>query len=377
MLTWTNLAVRIDKEDPYFVNFTSTFQLTARLKLFNFLKQWIQVRHRLHASKIVTNKEKRAFVDFEEDTALLNFFQTKTLSALDEAGLKRQVHTMITTISNQRKKSELEERWEKRRWSSLGSQSIVIGIKKNMNDGSLRISSEGDAGNRGPDARQTAKDELERQSQTCLRLRISEDKDDKEGPPASPHSDSEEESFTTPSGETRTGRSSTLFGTVSHTRRLSMSKVIKTDIERDTYQFTKSLSAMSSFAEIEERDVAPPIPDLPKAVQSRTNKKKPKKYEKYSNDKEFNSSTDEYVSERKTSYARSSSGWFTLSDDEEKDVELLGKLLEEKKLQIVDLSPLEMARQLTLIDHAIFRSIHPYELLHQGWTQSKADFYFV
>ena len=42
-----------------------------------------------------------------------------------------------------------------------------------------------------------------------------------------------------------------------------------------------------------------------------------------------------------------------------------------KDLRVLDhIHPLEMARQLALVDHALYRSIQPNELLHMNWTKS-------
>lgn len=43
--------------------------------------------------------------------------------------------------------------------------------------------------------------------------------------------------------------------------------------------------------------------------------------------------------------------------------------LPKKKITLLDLEPLEMARQLTLIESALFREIRPFECLDKSWSQ--------
>jgi son of sevenless-like protein len=38
-----------------------------------------------------------------------------------------------------------------------------------------------------------------------------------------------------------------------------------------------------------------------------------------------------------------------------------------------ELDPLEIARQLTLIEYSIFKTIQPKEFLNQGWSKSKKE----
>jgi son of sevenless-like protein len=48
-----------------------------------------------------------------------------------------------------------------------------------------------------------------------------------------------------------------------------------------------------------------------------------------------------------------------------------------KKFNLLDLDPLEVARQLTLIEMAIFQKISPIELMKQEWSRKKGQFVAV